>query len=269
MTKLPKDTQHFSLQQMDAMDSFLHVDKKVQLDQLNKLNYLIKQYMLNVPFENITVQNKEGVDINLDSLFHKIIESNRGGYCYEMNTLFKHYLLQKGYDACNVSATVRTPDGWARAHSHMSILVKLDRLYVADVGFGDLPTKSIPIMTEDEAIVIKDVNGEYRAVEVEGGFEVQKFVDDAFQTLYHAVYEPRDLQFFAESIEFNQHHPNSIFVKKLIVTKPLPDGRITMSERHLTVTRQSGKKVLLVTKDNYRTLLKQYFNMDVSIKILE
>lgn len=269
MTKLPKDAQHFSLQQMDAMDSFLHANKTAQLNQLNQLNHLMKQYMLKVSFENITVQNKEGVDLNLNSLFHKIIESNRGGYCYEMNTLFKHYLLQKGYDAYNVSATVRTPDGWARAHSHMSLLVKLDRLYVVDVGFGDLPTKAIPIMTEDEAVVIKDVNGEYRAIEVDGGFVVQKLVDDAFQTLYRADFEPRDLQFFAESIEFNQHNPNSIFVKKLIVTKPLLDGRVTMSEHHLTVMSRGEKKVYPLTKDNYHTLLKQYFNMDVCIKMME
>ena len=42
-----------------------------------------------------------------------------------------------------------------------------------------------------------------------------------------------------------------------------------MSERHLTVTSRGEKKVYPVTKDNYRTWLKQYFNMDVDIKILE
>lgn len=265
MTETLFESQTFTPAQIKAIDRYLNISIPDAQPDLSQLNQLIAHYASTVPFENISVQNKVAIDVKLESLFHKIIESRRGGYCYEMNTFFKHYLLYKGYDAYNVSATIRTPDGWSREGSHMSLLVQLDRLYVADVGFGDLPLQALPITPEDEAVVIHDVNGQYRAVERDNGFVVQKMKEGEFQTLYRAEFAPRDLSYFDDNLYYNQHNPDSIFVKKLIITLPLSDGRVTMSERNLTITKQDEKEVQAVTKDNYRQFLNDYFGMDVAI----
>lgn len=236
----------------------------------HQLNAYIAAYMKRVPFENIDVQNGVPISTEMDDLFNKIVERGRGGYCYEMNTFFKNYLIDKGFHAYNVAATIRTPDGWTREGTHMSTLVEMDgQLYVSDVGFGDLPLQALPIHPEDVSVVIEDVNGKYRAVDKGDYFQVEKWDEDGFKVKYRAEYTPREIGFFADNLYYNQHDPNSIFVKKLVVTLPIEEGRVTMSEQHLTRTVNGEKHVQDVTKDNYRGLLKQYFNMDIPIKRLE
>ena len=39
--------------------------------------------------------------------------------------------------------------------------------------------------------------------------------------------------------------------------------------QHLTLSKQDGKDKYDVTSDNYRNILKEYFNLDVKIKPLE
>jgi arylamine N-acetyltransferase len=233
------------------------------------LDDYISSYMKRVPFENIDVQNKVPISVELEDIFDKIITRGRGGFCYEMNTLFRRYLNAKGYYAYNVSATVKHPDGWTREGSHMSTLVKSGELYVADVGFGDLPLKAMPIRPMDEAVVIEDVNGRYRAVETDGGFEVQKDRGQGFETLYRGGFTPREIEAFQDNLEYNQHHPDSIFVRKLIITQPKSDGRVSMSESSLTITQDGKKEKYDVNGRNYRKFLKEHFDLDVEIKRFE
>lgn len=42
-----------------------------------------------------------------------------------------------------------------------------------------------------------------------------------------------------------------------------------MSQNHLTLTEKGEKRKIDVTSDNYRQLLKTYFNLDVEIQRLE
>ncbi|MCD2138408.1 arylamine N-acetyltransferase family protein [Salinicoccus halitifaciens] len=233
------------------------------------LDGFISSYMERVPFENIDVQNKVPISVELEDIFDKIITRGRGGFCYEMNTLFRYYLNAKGHDAYNVSATVKNPDGWTREGSHMSTLVRSDGLYVADVGFGDLPVKAMPIRPAEEAIVVDDVNGRYRAVEAYDGFEVQKDYGNGFETLYRGGFTPRKTEEFHDNLMYNQQHPDSIFVRKLLITMPKSYGRVSMSENNLTITKDGKKEKFEVDSGNYRKFLKEHFDLDVEIKRLE
>lgn len=229
----------------------------------------ISNYMRRVPFENIDVQNGVPISVDLDDLSDKILTRGRGGFCYEMNTLFSHYLSEKGFEAYNVAATVKSPTGWTREGSHMSTLVKSDELYVADVGFGDLPVKAMPIRPIGQEITIDDVNGRYRAVEVNGGFEVQKETAGVFETLYKGRFEPRTLESFEDNMDYNQLHPDSIFTRHLIITMPKSYGRVSMTENSLTITMDGEKKKLEVTRNNYQNYLNEYFGLDVKVERLK
>lgn len=74
---------------------------------------------------------------------------------------------------------------------------------------------------------------------------------------------------FEDNIKYNQTNPNSVFVKRLVITMPTEKGRATMSQNHLTLTEKGEKRKIDVTSDNYRQLLKTYFNLDVEIQRLE
>src|SRR5690554_5564842 len=77
--------------------------KEVSLENLGNLQNLHLQH---IPFENLDVIRRIPIYLNLTTIYNKIVKNNRGGYCYELNGLFHALLVELGYDAHLVSATV-------------------------------------------------------------------------------------------------------------------------------------------------------------------
>ena len=102
----------------------------------------------------------------------------------------------------------------------------------------------MPIRPGGDAVVIDDADGKFRAIETDDGFEVQKEKDNVFDTLYKGRFTLRKTEEFYDNLDYNQHHPDSIFVKKLIITMPKEYGRASMSENHLTLTKHGVKRRL-------------------------
>jgi N-hydroxyarylamine O-acetyltransferase len=50
-----------------------------------------------VPFENFDVYTKQGILLDFDTLFSKVVLARRGGYCFELNELFACLLEQLGF----------------------------------------------------------------------------------------------------------------------------------------------------------------------------
>jgi len=114
---------------------------------LETLRALQTQHPLAIPFENLDTLSGRPLALDLPSLERKLVQSRRGGYCFEQNLLFKHVLVALGFDVAALAARVvweRPPDE-VRARSHMVLLVTLgERRYFCDVGFGGL-TPTAPI----------------------------------------------------------------------------------------------------------------------------
>lgn len=100
-------------------------------------------------------------------------------------------------------------------------------------------------------------------------FYVQKFENDNWNTKYEAEFKPKQIEDFNSNIEYNQTNPDSIFVKHLLITMPQSFGRATMSENHLTLTRNGTSEKFDVTKDNYKHFLEKYFKLNVTINRIE
>ncbi len=83
----------------------LNVKKEVQAD-LASLAYLQNQHLLTVPFENLDVMNKVYIPLAVDTFYQKIVENQRGGFCYELNGLFQWLLNQLGFASFLSGATV-------------------------------------------------------------------------------------------------------------------------------------------------------------------
>ncbi|MBM6506179.1 MULTISPECIES: arylamine N-acetyltransferase [Staphylococcus] len=257
----------------EGLEQYLNIDNtKYNTPSLDALNYYLKQYMLTVPFENIDVQNGVKISVEVEDIYNKVVNHQRGGFCYEMNNFFKAYLEHKGFTVNMFSATIHTPGGGRSLKgSHMSLIVPIDGVdYVSDVGFGDLPLSVMPITQEDNSTIIHDINGDFRAIYVNDNlFYIQKWKEDDWDTQYEAELTPRHIHDFDYNIEYNQTNPNSTFVKRLLVTMPKSYGRATMSQDNLTLTKQQKKEKYDVTSENYRQFLKEEFNLDVKIDRLE
>ncbi|EFU83401.1 N-hydroxyarylamine O-acetyltransferase [Staphylococcus lugdunensis] len=258
-----------------AFEHYMSIDsERYSEPSLEALNDYATRFMYTVPFENINVQNGIPISVDINDLYHKIVDNHRGGFCYELNTLFQAYLKAKGFDAQMMSATVHTANGGHRLEgSHVSLVVPLQgTYYVTDVGFGDLPLHAMPITLEQDSQPVQDISGTFRAIfenENKTRFFVQKWESDTWKTKYDAILKASSIDAFKDKINYNETHPDSIFVQNLLITQPKSYGRVTMSQQHLTVTKQNRKVQYDVTPQNYRQLLQDYFNLNVTIDRLE
>ncbi len=75
------------------------------------LRKIHRAHMLSVPFENLDIYMKRPIELDLDSIFRKVVQRNRGGFCYELNGLFSELLRSLGYRVTMLSARVARPDG--------------------------------------------------------------------------------------------------------------------------------------------------------------
>ncbi|PHK49020.1 arylamine N-acetyltransferase family protein [Staphylococcus edaphicus] len=249
------------------LEDYLNINTEIyHHNDLRTLNHYIDKYVSNVPFENINVQNKQPIALDDESMMHKIIVEHRGGFCYEQNHLFHHWITAKGFDAYIISATINTGTGWAMEGSHMALIVDIEgNKYLVDVGYADVPKQAMPIT--DESCFVSDVSGDFQARWIDANtIEMSKHTDGSSEIQYRAIDCAKTITCFEEAIQFNQYDQASIFVKKLIVSKAKSYGRVTLSNEHLTITHHSKKEKIPVTQDNYQALLKDYFGIE-NIKI--
>lgn len=255
------------------IENYLNIDSKRYIHPtLDAFNYYMERFMLTIPFENISIQNKETISVNLNHLFNKLIQQHRGGFCYEMNHFFGSYLESKGFKVYRMSATVHQPNGnYSPKGSHLSLVVLInDEYYIADVGFGDLPLQALPITSIEATQSIFEKTGQFRAIfETPTTYLLQKLEETTWVTRYKAKFKSYDIHDFDEMINYNTSNPESIFVKQLMITKPQEFGRATMSFNHLTLTKKDKKEQFNITSDNYKDILKTYFNLNVTILPLE
>ena len=55
---------------------------------LASLDRLIDAHLRRVAFENLDVLLDRPIEIDADKVFAKVVEGSRGGYCFELNSLF-------------------------------------------------------------------------------------------------------------------------------------------------------------------------------------
>jgi len=104
------------------------------------LDRVLWAHLCNVPFENLDLFDYDRkVDFGIEEMFEKVVEKKRGGYCFELNSVFMALLSAIGFEVYPVGVRIfmggdeqNTP---AIAH-RASIIVIDGKRYYADVGFG-------------------------------------------------------------------------------------------------------------------------------------
>jgi len=228
---------------------------------LATLQALQRCHVHTVPFENLDVQLRRPVGIDSNAGFEKIVNRNRGGWCYELNGVFGWALGEIGFDVMRVSAGVmRERAGDAQLGNHLCLLVRLDRLYLVDVGFGG--TLLEPIVLEPAEhhhspyfISLTFHNGYWRFSERAHDHEPFSF---DFQTAL------ADETRFAEKCTYLQTNEASTFVQNLVVQRHLEESHASLRGRVLTTLRPAGEdKQLLNSADELIATLRETFNLDV------
>lgn len=88
-----------------------------------------------VPFENLDVYANVPVSVGDGPVLDKIVNRNRGGWCFELNSALGLLLEALGFDVAFLGAAVLY-DGPTTIVDHLALEVALDKPYLVDVGFG-------------------------------------------------------------------------------------------------------------------------------------
>jgi len=231
--------------------------EKASLENISELQSLHLQY---VPFENFDVIRKIPIYLNLERIYEKIVDNNRGGYCYELNGLF-HWLLSKlEYDVHLVAATVLRTDGkWAKADTHAAMIVYLDEPYLVDVGFG-AATPRIPIPLSGRKL--NDSISTYWINTLENGlYDLVMHNKYGERIIYRFSSDQKELIDFHEGCVFNQVSKESSFTSIEIATRNTPNGQITLTDRTLKLTEDGVSQKKEVTEEEKNNFLKSLFEL--------
>ena len=217
-------------------------------------------HMQSVPFENLDIHYGRHIELSPNAFFRKIVQQNRGGFCYELNGLFAELLKSIGYSVTLLSARVAGADGvFGPDFDHMTLLIDLDERWIADVGFGDSFVEPLLLDKTEEQIQ----NGKrYRIVPDGNAFLYQSFDKEVWINQYVFDLTPHALQDYEEMCLYHQTSPDSPFTQKVVCSKATPEGRITLTDKKWIVT--SGNKRIetdLSGKEHFLSLLNQHFGI--------
>jgi N-hydroxyarylamine O-acetyltransferase len=229
---------------------------------LEVLKSLHKQHISSIPFENLDIHLGKEISLDEKLIYKKVVEKYRGGFCYELNSLFNWLLREIGFKSKIIAARIFDSQGeLGPAFDHMCLLVEFDQPWLVDVGFGDLFLLPIAL-TENE-------------VQTDGRnyFKVEKYADNEYVLLmsqgltgfsqkYTFDRKAQSVSAFAYLCQDKQTNPDSYFVKNKVCTRPTAEGRITLFNQKLIHRKKEQRFEYYIEGEQYlKDILKYHFNL--------
>lgn len=226
------------------------------------LRALATAHIAAIPFENLDPLTGVPVSLDLAAIEHKLVNSRRGGYCFEQNGLFLAVLRAIGFDVSGLIARVlwNKPEDAEVAQTHMLLRVEVEgESWLADVGFGSMALGGTLRLVVDEA---QPTSLEpFRLVTDGTQWRTQALVRDAWRTLYRFRLQPTEPIDYVVANHYTSTHPASHFLHSLIVARTLADRRLGLRNREFVVHtpgQESVRRVLHGTDEIKRVLTEQF-----------
>ena len=216
-----------------------------------------------IAYENLDILAKKPLDLSYEGLFKKIVEDNRGGYCFEVNGLLTHILREAGFEVKEYFARFLRGEASVpmRRHRVLSVACEGER-YFCDIGIGSVAPKT-PLLIKEG--VVQNLYGE--------SYKFRK--DDRRGWVLYELYEGswREFISFTEDEQFDidfvqpsfycEAHPDSIFNKAPIIAIKTDDGRKTIDGRDYKIFE--GNELVHIEEniddERFYQLLKEEFRL--------
>jgi len=245
----------------------IHYTQPIKPDA-ETLRKLQLAHMQNVPFENLDIGLHRLIKIDEESMWEKIINQKRGGFCYELNGLFAWLLKQVGFDVNHLNARVYNNRGKLGIDfDHLALLVWIPGekgRWLADVGFGD--SFEEPLRMEERGEQVQELRS-YWLEKLSGGYIVwQRNYDGSWERQYFFDLKPHQFpEEYQSACLYHQTSPNSSFTHGSIISRATPNGRVSLEDGWLILTTNGiREKRPLANQEEYQILLKEYFGVELS-----
>lgn len=231
----------FSAVQLDATLARLGLPAQRPAPTLENLDRLIVAALHHQPFENLDVLLDKPIRIEPDAVFAKVVEGHRGGYCFELNSLFARLLSSLDYRVTLLVARVRwglPEDAPLTPQTHLLLRVELaEGAYLVDVGFGGPASpRALPLRLNEE------LPGGWRiAGDAAGELEMATRSASGWQTLYRFTLEPQHWADYAMRNWYTSTYPQSVFRTSLRVALSEDGARLSLLNGQFSRRTASGE----------------------------
>lgn len=227
-----------------------------------------------IPFEGINPLLRRPVDLDLPSLQRKLVDSRRGGYCYEHNGVLRAALEAIGFKVTGLGGRVRwnsPPDSPLGPKTHMLLKVDLpDGPYLADAGFGacvlDAPLRLVADVEQTTAM------GTYRITETDGRLWLAAKRSGGWRAMYVFDLIPQLQSDYDLGNWYTSTNPSVPFPTTLVMERVTHDRRFKLVNRHLIIEARDGEQVstrMLESASELRQVLDETFNVASPVPIDE
>ena len=233
---------------------------------LKTLAALQAAHLSAIPFEGIDPLLGRPVKLDLASLQAKLVDSHRGGYCFEQNALFKAALEAIGFAVTGLGGRVRwnsPPESPLGPKVHMMLKVDLpEGPYLADVGFGacllDAPLRLESDVNQQTAM------GTYRLSRSDGLFSLAARRAADWRIMYVFDLQPQIAADYELGSWFTSTSPNVPFTNMLVMERLAGDRRYKLINRRFVVEARDGEIMAeraLASADELREIIDENFKM--------
>ena len=233
---------------------------------LRTLAALQAAHVAAIPFEGIDPLLRCPVKLDLGSVQAKLVDSRRGGYCFEQNALFKAALEAIGFTVTGLAGRVRwmsPPESPLGPRVHMMLKVDLpEGPYLADVGFGacllDAPLRLQTDVDQHTAM------GTYRLSRSDGLYSLAAKRAPGWRVMYVFDLQPQIAADYELGSWFTSTSPNVPFTNKLLIERLAGDRRYKLINRRFHVEARDGEIIAeraIASSEELQEVIDESFNI--------
>lgn len=241
------------------------------------LQRLQRAHVRTIPWETLAIagdphgpHDGEPVSLTPAHLERKLIDRERGGFCYEHNALFERILDAAGFDVGVRAAKMLDDEGRAGTPAaHSTLVVALDgERVVADVGLG-APPMAAPVPLDGTAVT--DPGGtEWRVREsdrpdADYATAFREPGEGRWTDRYAFANVDREWDRFAAVCEHFATAPESPFADGPSVSLATPEGYRKLEPRRLLERRGDRRIERPVDAAEWRATLRSAFGIDPAL----
>jgi N-hydroxyarylamine O-acetyltransferase len=230
---------------------------------LDTLTRLMRAHLASVPFENLDQQLGRKVTTDLSGIYDKIVTRRRGGWCFEVNTLFEWALGEIGFAVAPLAGHVgRSASAPEIFNNHKCLRVDLDGCaFLVDVGYGGSQLEPMPLAPGEAE------QTPYRLSITETGDGFLRFSDAVHDSASSFDFTPEPVapgHFEASNLQL-QSDPASPFRLNLTTQRRFADRHLALRGKILrTVTANGVEDRHLASPGDLVTCLKEMFDLDIA-----
>lgn len=222
-------------------------------------------HLTHIPYENLNILAGIPLSLKPYDLFRKIVTDRQGGYCFELQGLFKELLETVGFTVMQYAARFLDEPETIQMRRHRVLVVTIDgQRYLTDVGVrNEAPRKALQLV---QGYVQSDGICQYRFEKDDffGWVLLQKERKKNWKPMYGFTEEIQVDDDFVMPSFYCERHPDSTFNKFMKISIFSEKSNFTLVngifQEYRNAKVQLRKK--LTNRSETDNILKTYFGLE-------